>query len=490
MQRGRNTLILLIVATAVGAYGYFVESKRAPASEAGAPETRAKVFDKLDTAKIEDITIKGSSGEQTRLKKTGAAAAGAGAAGAPGAWQIVEPVQSSVDDTEVTGLISNLGSVEVSRVVEDNPKDLGKYGLAQPRVQLAFTTGDKSTHQLLIGTKTATGGDLYAKLASDKKVILIPAYLESTFDRTSFQLRDKSILKFDRDKVDALEIATSGSAGSGTGGASKTSAAGAPGTPGATLKFAKQGEAWKMTAPVAARTDSTAVDNVIGRLATGQMKALTAPEPSPADLATYGLAKPEIQVTLAAGSARTGLLIGKPAEGGDLYAKDAARPMVFTLEKGVADDIRKTPADFRTKDLFDAKPFTTTHLDVTRGGATTTFEKTKVKEKDAQGKEKEAVDKWTQTQPQAAKPVDASKIDDAVGKITGLRADSFLDKLPAGATELLTINTKFDEGKKSEKVVVHKAGADYYATRTDDAGAAKLATTAVDGAIKALDAVK
>jgi len=483
MQRGRNTLILLFVATAVGAYGYFIESKRAPASEAGAPETRAKVFDKLDTTKIEDITIKGSSGEQTRLKKTGAAAAGAGAAAA---WQIVEPVQSSVDDTEVTGLISNLGSVEVSRVVEDNPKDLAKYGLAQPRVQLAFTA-DKNTRQLLIGSKTATGGDLYAKLASDKKVILIPAYLESTFDRTSFQLRDKSILKFDRDKVDALEIATSGGSGTGTGGTGKTSAASTAST---TLKFARQGEAWKMTAPVAARTDSTAVDNVIGRLATGQMKALTAPEPSPADLATYGLAKPEIQVTLGAGSARTGLLIGKPAEGGDLYAKDAARPMVFTLEKGVADDIRKTPADFRTKDLFDAKPFTATHLDVTRGGATTTFEKTKVKEKDAQGKEKEAVDKWTQTQPQAAKPVDASKIDDAVGKITGLRADSFLDKLPAGATELLTINTKFDEGKKSEKVVVHKAGADYYDTRTDDAGAAKLTTTAVDDAIKALDAVK
>jgi hypothetical protein len=469
MQRGRNTLILLVVAAALGAYVYFVEAKRTPAAEPGpggsTPEARVKVFDKLDSGKIDDLTIKGSAGEQTHLKKTG------------NAWQIVEPVQSPVDETEVTGLVTNLGTMEADRTVDDNPKDLAKYGLAQPRVELAFTAGDKTPRKLLIGAKTPTGGGLYAKLANDNKVILIPAYLESTFDRTTFQLRDKSILKIDRDKVDSFEIATAAS------GSGKTA------TPGVTMKFAKQGESWKMTAPVAARTDSSAVDNIIGRLATGQMKALTAQDASAADLAKYGLAKPEIQVTLGAGSARSGLLIGKAAEGTDLYAKDASRAIVFTLEKAVADDIKKSPDDYRTKDLFDGRAFTTTHLDVTRGGATTVFEKKKTKEKDAQGKENE-VEKWAQTQPAPAKPVDAGKIEDAVTKLTGLRADSFVEKLPAGATELLTINTKFDEGKKSEKVVIHKAGADYYATRGDDAGASKLPTSGVDDAIKSLDAVK
>jgi hypothetical protein len=492
MQRGRNTLILLVVAAALGAYVYFVEAKRTPAAEPGpggsTPEARVKVFDKIDSAKIDELKIKGSAGETTRLKKSGTA------------WQIVEPVQAGVDETEVTGLITNLGTVEADRTVDENPKDLGKYGLKEPRVEVEFTA-DKTPHKLLIGAKTATGGNLYAKRANDNKVLLIPAYLESTFDRTTFQLRDKSILKFDRDKIDSFEITTAGS------GSGKTV------TPGVTMKFAKQGEGWKMTAPVAARTDSSAVDNIIGRLATGQMKALTAQDASsPADLAKYGLAKPEIQVTLGAGSARSGLMIGKAAEGtagagagagavpgagagaaagagAELYAKDVARPIVFTLEKAVADEVKKTPADFRTKDVFDARAFTTSHLDVTRGGATTVFEKSKVKEKDAKGKENE-VEKWTQTQPAPPKPVDAGKIEDAVTKITGFRADTFVEKLPAGAAEVLTINTKFDEGKKSEKVVIHKAGTDYYATRGDDAGAAKLPTNSVDEAIKALDAVK
>ena len=90
----------------------------------------------------------------------------------------------------------------------------------------------------------------------------------------------------------------------------------------------------------------------------------------------------------------------------------------------------------------------------------------------------------------ARQTVDASKIEDVVGKITGLRADSFVEKLPAGAAELLTVNTKFDDGKKSEKVSSPKPATDYYAVRSDDAGAAKLATPAMVDAIKALDAAK
>jgi hypothetical protein len=220
------------------------------------------------------------------------------------------------------------------------------------------------------------------------------------------------------------------------------------------------------------------------------MKSVKAAEATPADLAQYGLNKPSVEVNLVAGSARSGLLIGSAVDSGDTYAKDASRPMVFVVEKGISDDIKKSASDYRSKDVFDARAFTTTHLDVTRGGATTAFDKTKVTEKDDKGKDKPPTDKWVQTTPAPAKPIDASKIEDVVGKITGLRADSFVDKLPAGAAEFLTVNAKFDDGKKSEKVVISKAGDDYYAVRSDDAGAAKLATPAMVDAIKALDAAK
>ena len=65
-------------------------------------------------------------------------------------------------------------------------------------------------HKLLIGEKSPTGGDLFAKRDDDKKVFLIPAAQETTFNRTTFDLRDKTLLKFDRDKVDGIDVTAGG----------------------------------------------------------------------------------------------------------------------------------------------------------------------------------------------------------------------------------------------------------------------------------------
>jgi hypothetical protein len=187
-----------------------------------------------------------------------------------------------------------------------------------------------------------------------------------------------------------------------------------------------------------------------------------------------------------------------------------SRPIVFTVDKTLADDLKKGPADYRLKDVFDFREFTGTKVEVTRGGATVAFEKKKeapapasaaAKDaaKDAGAKDAgkaapmappEPVEKWTQSAPQPAKPIEEAKINDIASKIASLRADSFVDKLPAGSAELMTIATTFDAGKKSEKVVLYKAGTDYFAIRTDDTGAAKLPMMGVEDIIKALDAAK
>jgi Domain of unknown function (DUF4340) len=189
MNRGRHTLILAVLAAAIGAYIYFVEMKREPASETPAA-TLAKVFDGLDAAKVEEVRITAASGDTTTVQRQN------------NAWQIVSPVQAAADDTEVSGMTSSLSGLEVQRVIEEQPKDLATYGLATPRIQVAFrAAGDKEPRRLLIGDKTATGGELYAKLAASPRVFLISGFLEGSFNRTTFELRDKKVLAFDRDKV-------------------------------------------------------------------------------------------------------------------------------------------------------------------------------------------------------------------------------------------------------------------------------------------------
>jgi len=54
------------------------------------------------------------------------------------------------------------------------------------------------------------GSDLFAKRNEDKRVFLIPAAQESTFNKSTFDLRDKVVLKFERDKVDGIDVTADG----------------------------------------------------------------------------------------------------------------------------------------------------------------------------------------------------------------------------------------------------------------------------------------
>jgi len=293
MRGLRSFLGLFVILIALGAYLYFVESKRTPGSDTD--EKKEKVF-AVEADKIDEVTIKSASGDRTTLKKTG------------NDWQIVAPINAAPDAAEVSGVTSNLSTLEMQRVIDENAADLKAYGLADPRIEVTFKA-DGRQQALQVGDKTPTGSDLYAKLPDQKKVFLVSSYLESSFNKSTFDLRDKAALKLDREKVDALEIVTADRQ----------------------LRFAKTEGEWRMTQPVAGRTDFTAVESLVGRLGTAQMKSIAAPEP--ADLTQYGLDTPAATVRIGSGSSQAVLLIGGTApEQGNVYAKDQSRPAVFTLE--------------------------------------------------------------------------------------------------------------------------------------------------------------
>jgi hypothetical protein len=447
MRGLRSFLALFVILIGLGAYLYFVESKRTPGSESD--EDREKAF-AVEADKIDEVTIKSASGDTTTLKKTG------------NDWQIVAPLNAIPDSAEISGVTSNLSTLEIQRVIEENAADLKPYGLAEPRIEVTFSSG--GTRQTLqIGDKTPVGSDLYAKLRDQNKVFLIASYLESSFNKGTFDLRDKAALKLDRDKVDSLEIVTADRA----------------------LRFQKGDGEWKMTQPAAGRTDYTAVESLVGRLGTAQMKSVAAAEP--ADLKEYALDAPQATVRIGSGSSQAVLLVGgKAKEEGNVYAKDQSRPAVFTLESSLLDELQKDATEFRQKDLFDARSFNTTRVEIARGGQTIAFEKTKVKNKE--GVEEE---KWRQVAPQA-KDVDSAKVDSLLTSITGARADSFVtDTAKTGLDKPdQTVTLKFDEGKKTETVSFARRGSDAYASRAGEPGAARIPASTLDSIVKALEEIK
>ena len=434
MRGLRSFLLLVAVLAGLGAYLYFVESQRTP--DEG--EKRDKVF-AVEADAIDEVTITSEAGERTTLKKTG------------DAWQVLAPTTAPADAAEASGITTNLSNLEQQRLIEENPSDLEVFGLAKPRFQIAFKAGGQD-HQLLVGSKTPTGSDLYAKTGAQPRVFLIASYLESTFNRASFDLRDKSALTFDRDKVDTLEVSAGGRS----------------------LAFGRTNNAWQITQPAVSRPDTAAIEGLLARLNSLQMKKLEAAEPG--DLAAYGLDKPAATVRVGSGSSQATLLVGSPAGEGDVFAKDASKPAVFTVEAAFLEDLKKDAGEYRQKDLFDARAFNTTRIEITRAGQTMVFEKTKGSD---------GAETWRQTAP-AAKDSDRAKVEALLSALTGARAESFAPA-PGGATTEATVALTFDEGKQ-ERVTLLKAGADGYATRDD--ASARIQAGGLDAILQAIDALR
>ena len=438
MKGVRSFLVLLVIAAGLGGFLYY-DSKRTPATDS----KLEKVFTGVEADKIERVTVTSAAGEKTTVQKQGTT------------WQVTAPAAVPADEAELSGIASNLASVEMQRVVDDQATDFKQYGLDPARIAVTFMSGGKE-QTLLLGSKTPSGGDMYARLPNAPRVFLVSSYLETTFNKTSFDLRDKTVLKIDREKADRLDVQAGDK----------------------TTTFAKQGADWRITAPFDARADFGAVEGILGRLNTAPMKSIAAAEVKDAkELAQYGLDKPAATVRVGSGSSQAGLAIGKSAAEGTVYAKDLSRPMVFTIESGLADELKKPADDFRIKDLFDARAFNTTRLEVARGGQTLAFEKDK--------------DAWKQVTP-AAKAADAAKVDALLTALTNTRANGFETKIDATGllSPELTATVKFEDGKKQEKVTFARKGADAFARREGDAAAAKIDTTALDAIVKAFDALK
>ena len=439
-----STLALIVVLAGLGAYIYFVLNKQTDSSTASKQE---KVFASTTADTIDELRVTSSAGDATTLKKDG------------GAWQIVQPAAAKADDSEVSGITSALASVEVTRVVDENPTSLNDYGLSNPRIEIDFkAAGDKDFKKLLIGEKTPTGGGLFAKRGDDKRVLSIPAFQESTFDKKTFDLRDKAVIKFDREKIDRVDIVAGGKP----------------------VDFAKSGSDWTITKPIAAKADFGSVEGLIGKVQTAQMKSIASDAPTPADLKKFGLDKPQAAVDLNAGSSKATLEIGGKADDNTVYARDASKPMVVTIDKSLADDLAKGADDYRVKDLFQFRAYNANHVEITRGDQKLVFDRIK-------GTGDNAPDKWHRTSPNPA-DVDRDKVDGVLAKIANMRAASFVESAAKTGLDkpVMTVYVKFDENKKDEKVTFGKQGDDTFASRGEP-GAMKIDTADYTDVNKAID---
>jgi len=436
-----STMALVLVLAGLGAYIYFVESEK----PAPGLEPNEKVF-AVESDKIQEVRVTAGGATTVLVKKdTG--------------WQITEPMATDADPTEAASLATNLASLETSRVIEENASDLAPYGLAEPRIKVAFKADGNVSGEVHLGDKTPMQGDLYAMKPGEKKVFLVSSYIETTFDKQPFDLRDKRVVKFERDKVDSVEL---------TRGPDS-------------IRLTRSDSDWKIETPMTGRADYAAVEGLLTRLSTAGMASIV--EDNATDLAKYGLDAPVMRIMAGVGSSQTVLEIGR-TEGEQPYARDKARSMVFTLDATLADDLKKPFDEYHKKDLFESRPFSAERVRIGRAttGSTGTWTFEKMKDGESE--------KWRVT-PEGGQPadVDRAKADELLNKLAALRMSAFVTSAVSTGLNapILNVGISYDGGK-FERVRVGRSGAKHYGNREGEEATGEVDQASVEAVWQALDA--
>jgi hypothetical protein len=442
-----KTWVAVAVCAGLGAYAYFVESKREEKPES----PKEKVF-ALDKSKVKELDLAPSGGPAVHLSKEGEA------------WSLTAPAPPmAADSGEAESLLTTLETLEVQEVVTESPGALAEYGLDPPRTAVSvLLQGASEPLKLLLGDKSPDGGALYAKVPTRPRVFTVPAYVESSFSKKPFDLRDRDVLHVKRDAVRTLEV-------QGPEGAYA-------------LARDEKGE-WAFTRPLKTRAGRWSVDGLLGTLEGLRMESIAAEDA--ADLKPFGLDKPARVVTLGleGGQTRT-LQIGSSPSEKAYHAREAGSRTVAVVPGAVVDDLAKGMAELRAKRLLELSTYDVDGFTVELEGGRKVYARSSVKDNDGVD-----VYKWKRTQPDG-KDLDTNKVQDALFQVGAVEVAEFLDRPEVPAVygcdkPALKTTLRLGPGKPESWFEVCRKDTAAYARRSGDDAVLKLDPQKTEELLKA-----
>ncbi len=162
----RNTVILVVVLVALGAYVYFGEMNGGQPAPATPTPSAATLWDypadSIARLEVHDLQTQ----EEARLAKD-----------AGGAWQIEAPVSDAADSTRLNSLTGRLAKITTSRVITNPPADLAPFGLVTHTMLVDVGLTGNQTVTLQVGDKNPQGFSYYVQKKDDPAIYLITSSL-------------------------------------------------------------------------------------------------------------------------------------------------------------------------------------------------------------------------------------------------------------------------------------------------------------------------
>ena len=324
---------MLVVLLGLGAYVYFVELPKAK------QESEKPTVLTFEKGAVDTLTLTYPERE-IRLQQTAA-----------DEWDITVPIQAKADDTAVNNMLTTIVDEEVTRsLTPEEPVDLALYGLAQPPVVLRIALQDGTTlPKVSIGKDTPVGFSAYVQKEGDPQLHLTRQAFRLGLTKEVKELRDKTVLPFERDSVTRIAINTSK----------------------ANIVLAKADTGWTFENRASFAVDATAVQTYLSTLE--GMRAEDFVEQPLLDLSAFGLDPAQLTVSLhlEEDTKRT-LSVGgeKSVDAGTTqrYLKRDDGETLYLVRTGLLKDLSKSVTDFRDKAVVSIPEGKITQVVVTREG--------------------------------------------------------------------------------------------------------------------------
>jgi hypothetical protein len=344
VRRFRSAIILAIVLLALGGLATW-------------DEWQTKKDD--ETKKTENLltTIKPADVVEMRFESTGGAADAPVEGEAPppaptapvrasavkrdGVWQLIEPVTVQGDDASITNLLTTVLDYSIAKVVAEDKSKWADFGVDAPQRTIWVKTGGDKPQEMTVyvGNKAPVGYNVYLRTSKDDKVYVGSQHLLASTSKSLFELRDKTVAKFDPKSITRFTYAHAGQPA---------------------IEMIKDGTNWTITKPEPVAADSAEIRDYIEEVA--RVKAVGfVDDPAEKDLTAFKSPGTEIRLTDDKGAVTTVLL---KEIGGKLLATTVPPARLAELGDEWKGKLAKSLADFRNRRIFVAAEMDATTLKI------------------------------------------------------------------------------------------------------------------------------
>jgi len=300
---------------------FFIASYNKTGIEKTLYELRDKRIFHFENDDIKEIKVASGKGNYSIVKKEKE-------------WRILTPKKALADANKITSLLQKIKTSKIKKFIDEEADDLIPYGLNDPDTQITLLIGkDNAPHVLNIGKENAEENGIYAKNDFKNTVFLLEKEFLREFPYFLTDVRDKSILRFDKNKVAQIQWIY----------------------PDRTITTIRENENWKIIEPKKAKADSLEINSLLDEIEETEVVEFISKE---GQNETFALDNPRLTVKVFEKDISNPKFIsfGSDNPNGDtVYVNTGASDEVFLVGKEFLAKLSLSELSLRYKNLLEIK---------------------------------------------------------------------------------------------------------------------------------------